>query len=126
MSHFCNAAGEMLSEREQFYGHPRFYELLQEMARLHSQKNHDYSGDDPLSNLRNTEEIGIPAWKGVLVRLMDKWGRLKTFAMKGCFEVKDESVKDTLMDNAVYSLLCIILLEEKSNNIASECTKKPE
>lgn len=95
------------------HGHPRFYELLQEMAELHSRKNHDYSGDDPLANLRGCEEIGIPAWKGVLVRLQDKWGRLKTFAKKGRLEVTNESAKDTLMDNAVYSLLCIILLDEE-------------
>ncbi len=96
----------------EYHGHPRFYELLQQMADLHSRKNHDYAGDDPLSNLRASEEIDIPAWKGILIRLMDKWGRLKTFAKTGSFEVKDESVNDTLMDNAVYSLLCIIVLEE--------------
>lgn len=96
---------------EKLHGHPRFYELLQEMADLHSRKNHDYSGDDPLSNLRASEEVGVPAWKGILIRLMDKWGRLKTFAREGTFEVKEESAKDTLMDNAVYSLLCIIMLE---------------
>jgi len=96
-----------------YHGHPRFYELLQEMADLHSRKNHDYSGNEnPLKNLRECEEIGVPAWKGILVRLIDKWGRLKTYARTGTFEVKDESVKDTLMDNAVYSLLCIIILEE--------------
>jgi len=96
-----------------YHGHPRFYELLQEMADLHSRKNHDYAGDDPLSNLRASEEIGIPAWKSILVRLMDKWGRLKTFAKTKTFEVKEESFKDTLMDNAVYSLLCIIVHEEQ-------------
>jgi len=97
---------------EGYHGHPRFYEILQDMADLHSRKNHDYAGDDPLSNLKSSEEIGIPAWKGILVRLQDKWARLKTFAKTGTFEVKDESVKDTLMDNAVYSILCIIMLEE--------------
>lgn len=110
------------------HGHPRFYELLREMADLHNRKNHDYAGDDPLSNLRSTEEIGIPAWKGVLVRLMDKWARLKTFAKKGSYKVKDESLMDTLMDNAVYSLLCIIIYEETigakkpSTELPSSCS----
>ncbi|KKM24785.1 hypothetical protein LCGC14_1601590 [marine sediment metagenome] len=98
--------------RPVFHGHPRFYELLDEMSNLHSRKNHDYSGDDPLSNLKSSVEIGIPAWKGILIRLMDKWARLKTFAKKETLEVKDESIKDTLMDNAVYSLLCIIVYED--------------
>ncbi len=97
---------------KKLHGHPRFYELLQEMGELHSRKNHDYSGDDPLSNLKSSVEIGIPAWKGILIRLMDKWARLKTFAKKETLEVKDESIKDTLMDSAVYSLLCIIIHEE--------------
>lgn len=97
------------------HGHPRFYKLLEEMANLHSRKNHDYSGDDPLSNLKSSIEIGIPAWKGILIRLMDKWARLKTFAKKEILEVKEESIKDTLMDNAVYSLLCIIIYEEREN-----------
>lgn len=101
---------DVITER---HGHPRFYELLEEMADLHDRKNHDYSGDDPLSNLRSSVEIGIPAWKGILVRLMDKWARLKTFAKKETLKVKDESIKDTLMDNAIYSLLCIIIYEEK-------------
>lgn len=99
-------------EFEKMHGHPRFYELLVEIAELHSAKNFDYSGDDPLANLRMCEQIEIPAWKGVLVRLIDKWSRILTFAQKGVFLVKDESVVDTLKDNAVYSLLCIILYEE--------------
>lgn len=99
-------------DTKNYHGHPRFYELLQGMADLHSKKNHDYAGDDPLSNLRSSEAIGVPAWKGILIRLMDKWGRLRNFAKAETFEVKDESLTDTLMDNAVYSLLCIIVYEE--------------
>lgn len=98
------------------HGHPEFYLILEEMADLHSRKNHDYAGDDPLSNLRACEEIGMPAWKGVLVRLMDKWGRLKQFAKQGMLEVQDESIIDTLMDNAVYSILCIILMRERGSD----------
>lgn len=106
-----------------YHGHPRFYELLQEMADLHSRKNHDYAGGDPLSNLRAPEEIGIPAAKGIIVRLMDKWGRLKTFFRGETYRVKEESVKDTLMDNAVYSLLCIIVLEETEEKV--HCPNDP-
>lgn len=105
-----------------FHGHPRFYELLDKMADLHSRKNHDYAGDAPLSNLKTCEQIGLPAWKGILVRLMDKWGRLKIFAKTGSFEVKDESVIDTLMDNAVYSLLCIIVYEESTAELPHPCS----
>ena len=111
---------DIIDSNTKYHGHPRFYGLLKEMADLHSRKNHDYAGSDPLSNLRAPEDIGLPAWKGVLVRLMDKWSRLKTFARTGNFEVKDEGVTDTLMDNAVYSLLCIILLEEADGKSTME------
>ncbi len=96
------------------YGHPMFYELLEQMADLHSRKNHDYAGEaDPLSNLRECEKIGIPAWKGVIVRLQDKWKRLINFALTDKLKVKDETIEDTLFDNAIYSLLCIILRREQ-------------
>jgi hypothetical protein len=95
-------------------GHPRFYELLKQIAQLHSDKNADYATDqEPLSNLRACEEINIPAWQGTIVRMMDKWDRIKKLTVKGKATVENESIKDTLMDNAVYSLLCIILIEEQ-------------
>ena len=95
------------------YGHPEFYKLLDKMAELHSRKNHDYAGTkDPLRNLKSSTRIGLEPFMGVLVRLQDKWSRLESFAQSGELLVKDESVEDTLMDNAVYSLLCIILMRE--------------
>jgi hypothetical protein len=106
-------------DQKKKHGHPRFYELLESLADLHSAKNHDYAGDDPLSNFRMCEEMGLPAWKGVVVRLTDKWARLLNFTKKEELLVKDESFIDTLRDNAIYSLLCIILFEEKNQNDTS-------
>lgn len=95
------------------YGHPMFYEMLVEMAELHSRKNHDYAGDkDPLSNLRSCERLGLEPWMGVLVRLQDKWSRLENFVERRELKVKDESVVDTALDNSVYSLLFCILYKE--------------
>jgi len=94
-------------------GHPMFYEILKQMEDIHSRKNADYTGEgDPLSNLRMCEDAGIPAWKGVIVRLGDKYARLNTFAKKESYQVKDESVEDTFLDNAVYSILGLILYRE--------------
>lgn len=91
---------------------PKFDELLEELRRLHDGKNHDYAQDaDPLSNLRRAEAFGIPAWKGVLVRLTDKWSRIEQLANGKA--PKHESLRDSLIDNAAYSLLAIILLDEK-------------
>jgi hypothetical protein len=101
-------------ENKEQYGHPKFYKLLEALADLHSRKNHDYAGaSDPLKNLRACERLDLEPFMGVMVRLQDKWSRLEEFVKSGELMVKDESVKDTLMDNAVYSILAIILYEEQ-------------
>ena len=95
-------------------GHPAFFKLLDDMAELHSRKNHDYAGtSDPLKNLRACERLDLKPFMGVMVRLQDKWSRLEEFVKSNKLMVKNESVIDTLMDNAVYSLLAIILYQEQ-------------
>ena len=102
------------SGKQKKWGHPDFYRLLDQMADLHSRKNHDYAGTkDPLKNLRACERLSLKPFLGVLVRLQDKWSRLEEFVNSGQLMVKNESVVDTLMDNAVYSLLAIILYQEQ-------------
>ena len=92
-----------------------FKNLLDKLEELHNRKGHDYSGDDRLSNFHLSEQMGIQAWKGCLVRMSDKFARLCQFAKTEELKVKDESVIDTLQDLAVYSLLCIMLFEEKND-----------
>lgn len=99
-------------------GHPEFYELLDQMRETHDRKNADYAGDvDPFKNFRLCESIGIDVADGVLVRMCDKWSRITTLVEKehrgqGA-QVLDESIEDTLMDLAVYSLIAIILRRER-------------
>ncbi len=93
------------------HGDPRFYELLEEIATLHSRKNHDYAKDgEPLSNFNRSRAFGVDPWRGVLVRMSDKWSRIEELS-KGKV-AKNESLRDSLIDLAVYALLDIILLEE--------------
>lgn len=93
------------------FGDPKFYVLLEEIAELHSQKNHDYArSDEPLSNFRRAEAFGVEPWRGILIRMSDKWSRLEQLASGKT--PKNESMRDTLIDNAVYSLLAILLLDE--------------
>jgi hypothetical protein len=88
-----------------------FDKLLGEIKELHDKKNHDYAKDgDPLSNFRRAEAFGVPHWKGILVRLSDKWSRIEQLASGKV--AKNESLRDSLMDNAIYSLLAILLLDE--------------
>lgn len=102
-------------------GHPQFYEWLEklqprfekklaEMADLHARKNQNYAGDDPLSNLRRCERINVPPLTGVVTRLQDKWSRIEVL-MKGGRDLVGESLTDTLLDNAVYSILALVIIQ---------------
>ena len=92
----------------------RFYELLEIMKNTHDAKRHDYANtDDVFANFRTCEQAGIPAWKGCCVRIGDKFSRIMGFAKKEKLKVKDESIKDTLIDMANYALIALILYEEE-------------
>lgn len=90
-----------------------FNELLDKMRAVHDAKSHDYAATvDPYSNCRRSEEMGIPAWKAVLIRISDKYSRLVSFSKQGELKVKDESVEDTFLDLANYALIGLILYRE--------------
>lgn len=109
---------KIIFDSPDFHGHPGYYELLADMAELHSRKNHDYAGSgSPLRNFYKSKEMGVSPFTGVMVRLSDKWSRIESFMKQGILEVKNESVEDTLLDNAVYSLLAILLLREEKKNV---------
>ena len=92
-------------------GDTRYLDLLSEMAELHNRKSDDYGSDqDPLANIRASEEIDIPAWKGAWLRAKDKVRRIDTFCRRGV--LTNESVDDSLMDLAAYSLIALVLLRE--------------
>lgn len=96
-------------------GHPRFFELTKEMEDIHERKNQNYATtENPLSNLKDVSELGIDPFLGCLVRMADKWSRLKQLAT-GKPDVVGESIEDTLKDLANYCLLAIILWEEKND-----------
>ena len=102
--------------------HPRFYELLDEMKSIAEKKGSDYSGkEDVYRNFHACEDFGIPAWIGVLIRITDKHSRLKELTMKATKgespEVKDETIKDTMIDLANYCLICRVLFEEWEQNL---------
>jgi hypothetical protein len=96
--------------------HPRFVELLDKMKEIHYAKDQDYAGEIPFSNFRKSESFGIPAWKGALVRMSDKWSRLCTLASKEAM-VRDETFEDTLLDLANYALIIYILREEEPKRL---------
>lgn len=96
-------------------GHPRFYEILEELKTLHQLKNNNYAEDNnPLSNLKECAKFGIKPTDGVITRMSDKWSRLQQL-WGGKEDKVGDSIKDTLMDLAVYSILLMILIEENEN-----------
>jgi len=111
---------ERKTDPKEYHGLPLFQEMLREMAEVHSDKNHDYSGEeDPFQNLTACERINVrcphcnkahklEAWIGVLIRLQDKLSRLESMAGLDS-KVVDESIDDTLLDSANYNIIARIL-----------------
>lgn len=96
-----------------------FEQLLEEIKDLHERKNDNYArAGDPLSNLKVCERFAcptcgtkIPAWLGVAIRLSDKWERFANL-IGGSTDRVGEDVKETVRDQAIYSLLWILLRKE--------------
>jgi hypothetical protein len=101
-----------------------FKDFIESMGDILVKKNHDYTGQnsDPLFNFRKAENMGIPAWKGAMIRLSDKMSRLETFAKKGEFKVEDENFLDTLRDAANYLFLIGELYKEAKHDKTSKTT----
>ena len=76
-----------------------YEEVLANLSTTYKKKNQDY-GD---SFHKSVTEFGPLAG---LVRIGDKYNRLKQLITTGNQQVKDESIKDTLLDMANY---CIML-----------------
>jgi len=96
----------------------RYLQLLDEMKTLHVRKNAGYAGEDnkdAWANFRMSENFGVSAFLGCLVRLSDKYIRVTNLVHNPKNEQVGENVKDTLFDLAAYALIAICLLEEQEN-----------
>lgn len=97
--------------RLQVKGSERFHEILKELGDMHDKKQKDYGKTgDPFSNVRASEDFGIPGWVGCMMRANDKMRRLQKAAVGGT--LANESVEDSLRDLAVYSIIGLCLFEE--------------
>ncbi len=90
--------------------------IITELAEVRAKKGHDYSGvEDTLDNLRAF------GWRGVVVRLGDKFHRLKHYILSGDdLMVVDESIEDTLQDFVNYALFSLILYRQEKTARAKE------
>lgn len=87
-------------EKEHFW-------ICKELGGVYASKNHDY-GD---SFHKTYQDFGKIA---VAIRLQDKVSRLSTLSTKDRQLVKDESIRDTLIDIANYAILGIMELDSES------------
>jgi len=104
-----------------------FYDILVRAADIHARKNLNYAGmgDDPFKNFKECEDFGIPAWKGILVRMSDKWMRIKNLA-NGMPDLVGESLEDTILDLLVYSGIDLCMLREVLNDSRNESVEQAD
>lgn len=76
-------------------------------------KNQDYANGDTFGNLRMASAIGIDPVLGILLRCMDKLARVRSFVESGSLVVKDESVRDSLVDIVNYAILAAGMIQER-------------
>jgi hypothetical protein len=102
---------------------------LQELLKLHEDttdkcrkimeaKNNDYTGgmasDDPFANFRCSTILEVHPVVGIMMRVMDKIQRIKTFTNDGQLSVSDETVDDACEDIINYAILAkAMLIQER-------------
>jgi hypothetical protein len=93
-----------------------FDETLKEILRMHDEKSVGYgSEDDPFANIRASEQFGIPAWVGAILRMNDKVTRIKN-RTKYNKELPFESAREELWDIAVYGAIALTLYDQAATD----------
>jgi hypothetical protein len=90
---------------------PELYELHEAVCgaalELMKKKNVDYAADsDPFRNFRMFGTFGV------VVRMGDKFSRLRSYEENGSLQVKDELIVDTLMDLINYAVIYLGMQKE--------------
>lgn len=83
----------------------QFMSITQNMTKTYAAKNHDYGN----SFEQSLDEFGLVA---SVIRIGDKMNRIKSLIKKEA-QVKDESIKDTLLDLASYSVMTLMWLNKQ-------------
>lgn len=84
-------------------------QICSELHELYEAKNADYG--DAFS--KTFDEYGMVA---PLLRLEDKLSRLKSLHRKGVQQVKQESMRDTLIDLANYAIMTVMELDSQEES----------
>lgn len=105
------------------YGSPKFYELLDEAAKLHSRKSHDYAKkNDPYGNYHFAGKMGQmfrnPDDAGFVARLGEKLYRLSNLDNDGIAPL-NESVADTELDILV--IVALWMADRRERKAIADC-----
>lgn len=79
--------------------------ICEEINDLYERKNHDYG--DSFHQTFTEEGMAMPR-----IRLGDKLARFKSLTKSEVQEVKDESIRDTLIDLANYAIMTVLELDD--------------
>lgn len=83
-------------------------------------KNSDYTGGkkatDPFANFRSSKILEVDPVVGILMRVMDKIQRIKSFTNDKELQVPKESVDDACEDVINYMILAKALLQEERDS----------
>ena len=82
--------------------------ITNELTELYERKNRDYGDSFHISFV----EEGMAMAR---IRLGDKLNRFKTLSKSHSQEVKDESIRDTLIDLANYAIMTIMEMDRKDD-----------
>lgn len=86
----------------------KFMNITMDMAKTYEAKNHDYGN----SFEQSLDKFGLVA---SVVRLGDKMNRVESLTKKKA-QVKDESIKDTLLDMANYAIMTVMWINKSREN----------
>ena len=87
-------------------------EICKELNSIYETKNNDYG--DSFSKTFTEYGLTMPC-----ILLEDKLNRLKALNKNKEHKVKDESIKDTLMDLANYAIMTLIEFDEKNSKLCT-------
>ena len=88
----------------------KFKDITEEMNALYERKNHDYGN----SFSETFRKLGIIS---AATRMLDKMNRIVSIVTKDQQKVNDESLRDTLIDIANYSVMTIMEIDKKKERI---------
>jgi len=100
--------------------------LFQELDSLIEAKNSDYtSDDDAFGNFREAEDFGVSPLIGVVLRMSDKFKRVKSYCKTGGLCVQDESIMDAFKDIIGYSVMaCAMINHENAEELIANLDKE--